>query len=69
MREATIFDCGSSMRSRREGEEYRLSTDLFHLPTGGGEGGHPIQPSICSSTDILTRWHMSITFERGYHED
>ena len=33
----------------REGKKYRLSNDLFPLPTGGGEGvGDPIQtpPSV-----------------------
>ena len=43
-----------SIPSRWEGKKYRLSNDLFPLPTGGGEGvGDPIQPSLCSSTDIL----------------
>jgi hypothetical protein len=43
-----------SIPSRGEGKKYRLSNDLFPLPTGGGEGvGDPIQPSLCSSTDIL----------------
>ena len=33
-----------SIPSRGEGKKYRLSNDLFPLPTGGGEGvGDPIQ--------------------------
>ena len=33
-----------SIPSRWEGKKYRLSNDLFPLPTGGGEGvGDPIE--------------------------
>ena len=43
-----------------EGKKYRLSNDLFPLPTGGGEGvGDPIQ-TLCSNTDIL--YAMGISY-------
>jgi hypothetical protein len=43
-----------SIPSRWEGKKYRLSNDLFPLPTGGGEGwAIQFRASLCSSTDIL----------------
>ena len=48
------FRCHPSIPSRWEGKKYRLSNDLFPPPDGTGRGvGDPIQPSLCSSTDIL----------------
>jgi hypothetical protein len=56
-REATIFDRPPSIPSRWEGKKYRLSNDLFPLPTGGGEGaGDQFRPYPCPAPIACTRW-------------
>jgi len=58
--------------SRWEGKKYRLSNNLFPLPTGGGEGvGDPIaggqsnSDPLCSNTDILYAMSIARGFRGG----
>jgi len=60
-----------SILSRWEGKKYRLSNNLFPLPTGGGVGDPmrelaiQFRSALCSNTDIL--YAMSIA--RGFKAD